>query len=120
MPPRFRHAAFAISLLMVSAACQAQAAARGDPERGKQAIEHYGCVSCHVIPGIDNPGSNVAPPLREIGTRSYIAGVLPNTFENMVRWLQDPPKVDPRTAMPNMGITEKDARDIAAYLYTLK
>ena len=50
--------------------------------------------------------------------RMYIAGVLPNTPENMLRWLQNPPAVDPLTAMPNLGVTEADARDMAGYLYT--
>jgi hypothetical protein len=50
----------------------------------------------------------------------YIGGVLPNTPENMLRWLQNPPAMDPLTAMPNMGVTEADARDMAGYLYTLR
>jgi cytochrome c1 len=46
--------------------------------------------------------------------------MLPNTPENLVRWLRDPQKLNPRTAMPDLGVTERDAQDIAAYLYTLK
>jgi cytochrome c len=91
----------------------------GDPARGKVAIEHYGCVACHTIQGIPNPGSNVGPPLERLAERVYIAGVLANTPENMVRWLRNPPEVDPRTVMPNMGISDSEAKDIAAYLYTL-
>lgn len=92
----------------------------GDVEQGKIAVQRYGCVACHVIPDIPNPGSNVGPPLARIANRAYIAGVLPNTPDNMIQWLQDPPAVDPRTAMPDMGVTEAQARDMAAYLYTLK
>jgi cytochrome c len=55
-----------------------------------------------------------------IAKRTYVGGILANTPDNMVRWLRDPPGVDPRTAMPNMGVTEADARDIAAFLYTLQ
>lgn len=101
------------------AAARAQLA-DGDPERGRTAIERHGCVSCHTIPGIGGPGSNVGPPLYKIATRAYIGGVLPNTPEAMVQWLQNPPAVDPRTAMPNMNIAATEARDIAAYLYTLE
>lgn len=93
--------------------------AGADPQRGKAAIRQYGCVACHVIPSIAGPASNVGPPLNEIARRAYIGGVLPNTPADMVRWLRDPPRVDPLTAMPDMGISEADAKDIAAYLYTL-
>jgi cytochrome c1 len=77
-------------------------------------------LRCHDIPGIRGPASDVGPPLDHIAHRAYIAGVLPNTPENMLRWLMNPPGVDPRTAMPNMGISEEQARDIAAYLATLE
>jgi len=90
-----------------------------DPVRGKAAIERYGCVACHAIPGIANPGSNVGPPLNRFAKRAYIGGVLPNVPAELVRWLRDPPQADPRTAMPDIGISEPDAKDIAAYLYTL-
>ena len=92
----------------------------GDAKRGEAAVERYGCAACHAIPGIANQGSNVGPPLHKLALRGYIGGVLPNTPADMVRWLQNPPAVDPRTAMPNLGISEAEAKDIAAYLYTLK
>jgi cytochrome c2 len=92
----------------------------GDPDRGQSAIRAYGCPSCHTIPGIRGRAANVGPPLARIATRIYIAGVLPNTPENMIRWLTDPPRVDSLTAMPNLGVTAASARDIAAYLYTLR
>ncbi len=92
----------------------------GDPERGKVTVQRYGCIACHTIPGIAGHGSNVGPPLDKMGLRAYVGGVLPNTPEDMVHWLQNPPAIDPRTAMPNLGISEAEARDIAAFLYTLK
>jgi mono/diheme cytochrome c family protein len=94
--------------------------ASGDPERGKTAISQYACTTCHHIPGIVGPYAPVGPPLERIATRDYIAGVLPNSAENMLRWLRVPQEVNPRTAMPNLGVTERDAADIAAYLYTLR
>lgn len=60
----------------------------------------------------------MGPPLAGIGGRAYIGGVLANTPANMVRWIVDPPRVDSLTAMPALGVTEGEARDIAAYLYT--
>ena len=94
--------------------------AGGDPRRGQAAIRQYGCGSCHTIPGIRGADGLVGPPLAGVGSRSYVAGVLTNTPENMVRWIQDPPSVDPKTAMPNLGVTHREAVDIAGYLYTLK
>jgi cytochrome c len=94
--------------------------AGGDAQRGTSAIARYGCTGCHTVPGVSGPGSNVGPPLAMIAKRTYVGGILANTPDNMVRWLRDPPGVDPRTAMPNMGVTEADARDIAAFLYTLQ
>ncbi len=94
--------------------------AGGNAERGRAAIQGHGCLACHTIPGIPGPDSNVGPPLNGIAKRAYIAGVLANIPESMVRWLRDPLEVDPRTAMPGTGLTEAEAKDIAAYLYTLE
>jgi cytochrome c oxidase assembly factor CtaG/cytochrome c2 len=92
----------------------------GNPHRGAEAIRRYGCQSCHSIPGIRGAMALVGPPLGGIASRSYIAGVLVNNPANMMTWIRNPPAVDDKTAMPNMGVTEKDARDISAYLYTLR
>lgn len=91
----------------------------GDPQRGKAAVERYGCIACHAMPGVTNQGSNVGPPLHKIARRAYLGGVVPNTPADMVRWLRNPPQLAPRTAMPNLGLSEAQAKDIAAYLYTL-
>ena len=94
--------------------------AQGDPERGRDAIRARGCGSCHAIPGITGATALVGPPLTRMAQRVYIAGVLPNTTENMVQWLLDPPAVDSLTAMPNLGLRRTEAHDIAAYLYSLR
>jgi cytochrome c len=96
------------------------AAAEGDAGEGKRLILGYGCGSCHGIPGIPGARGIVGPPLDHMGRRGYIAGVLANTPEAMTRWLRDPPAVDASTAMPAQGLSEAEARDIAAYLFTLK
>jgi cytochrome c2 len=92
----------------------------GDPERGRAMLRKYGCQSCHSIPGVVGANGLVGPPLGGVASRSYIAGVLPNTPENMMRWIQDPKGVDSLTAMPTLGVTDADARHITAYLYTLR
>lgn len=89
----------------------------GDPRAGAEAIVEYGCSACHVISGIRRATGRVGPKLPQIQQQIYIGGVLPNTPENMVRWIQDPQEHCPATAMPDLDVTQLDARDIAAYLY---
>jgi cytochrome c1 len=91
----------------------------GNPVRGRVAIERYGCGSCHAIPGVRGAVGTVGPPLDGMGQRGYIAGRLPNNGPNLERWLRDPQAVEPGTAMPDLDVTEDDARDIAAYLFIL-
>lgn len=92
----------------------------GNAAHGRTLITHYGCASCHTVPGVGGADGNVGPPLTRIGARTYIAGVLRNTPENMIRFLREPQHVLPRGDMPDMGVTAQDARDITAYLYTLR
>jgi cytochrome c len=92
----------------------------GEPSRGPDKIRKYGCYTCHTIGGVEGANGLVGPPLDGISRRVFIAGELPNTPENITRWIQHPRSVEPHTAMPEMGVTDSDSRDIAAYLYTLK
>lgn len=92
----------------------------GEAERGKVALHVYGCVACHRIPGVRGAVGEVGPPLDHWSLRSYIAGVSSNSVNNLVVWIQVPQAVAPGTAMPNLGVSEADARDIAAYLFTLR
>lgn len=92
----------------------------GDAEAGRRALSQYLCATCHRIPGVTGANKHVGPPLDGIGSRKYLAGVLTNTPENMIRWLQGPQQVDPLSAMPDLGVREQDARDMAAYLSTLR
>lgn len=89
-------------------------------ERGRRAIEQYGCVTCHAIPGVVGPNFPVGPPLAGVGSRVMLGGVLPNSPENMALWIRAPQAFAPLSAMPNLGLSERDARDIAAFLGTLK
>ena len=91
----------------------------GDARAGRDALQQYLCVTCHAIPGVPGAWNNVGPALDQMGERPYIAGVLPNTPANMERWLRSPGAVKPGTAMPDVGVSEQDARDIAAFLRTL-
>src|SRR5690349_10369474 len=115
-------------LLAVGAGCRGTnpevpavyAAGLGDVAHGRVLIEAYGCGVCHTIPGVRGARGTTASPLLWFAERSYIAGEVPNTPDNLVRWLRDPRDIEPRTAMPALGVTDEQARDIAAYLYTVR
>ena len=92
----------------------------GDAARGQRAISAYGCGACHVVPGVAGARGLVGPPLTSFAYRAYVAGSLPNTPPNLVRFLQTPQAIRPGSAMPNLDVAESDARDIAAYLYSLE
>jgi len=94
--------------------------ATGDAMRGSHLFAGYGCTGCHTIPGVEGAEGLIGPPLQRMARRGYVGGVVRNTPENLVRWIQDPPGVDPMTAMPNLRVKPEDARDMAAYLYTLR
>jgi len=85
---------------------------------GKALFLQKGCVACHTIEGVSS--GTVGPNLTHEGSKADIAGVLPNTPLDMVRWLQDPQGVKPGTAMPDFGVSERDARDMAAFLAGLR
>jgi len=89
-----------------------------DARRGQRALEQHGCASCHAIDGITGDASPVGPPLSGFARRERLPGGGPNTHEQRVRWLLDPSALHPGTAMPDLGLAEQDARDIAAFLAT--
>jgi cytochrome c2 len=91
----------------------------GKVAAGRIALMDYGCTTCHTIAGIADARGLVGPPLTQLASRVYVAGVLSNTPENLALWIEHPTQVNPRTAMPDLGVGEARARDIAAYLYTL-
>lgn len=92
----------------------------GHAKNGRNYMEAAGCGSCHLIPGVANARGMVGPSLEHFAQRSFIAGEVPNTTDNLVTWIVNPPSIEPRTAMPVLGVTPTQARDIAAYLYQLR
>jgi cytochrome c2 len=116
--------AFFVALIVNIPTRQPQVMARpvvpgGVAEMAPAAIGKYGCGSCHNIPGIDGANGTVGPLLAHFSERSLLAGELPNTPENLILWIQHPQQVHPGTDMPEMGVTDQDARNIAAYLYSI-
>jgi cytochrome c len=128
MSARFRSAA-ALAALALASACSTQAHVSdaqamqltrgGRAQAGRRWAENYGCGGCHVIPGVPGARGRVGPPLDNVTARLYIGGVTENKPDNLIAWIQDPQLIDSATAMPRVGVTQREARDIAAYLYTL-
>ena len=119
------HAHLALVVMLVTSACDRAddhlpQLAGGDAERGRAVIKKYGCNTCHTIAGVRGADGLVGPPLTGIAQRMYIGGVARNTPSNMVSWIENPKQFDSKTAMPNVGVSHRDAVDIASYLYTLK
>ena len=97
---------------------QAAAITGGDPQRGESLFIRYGCGSCHGLKHVPKATGAVGPPLDGIAVRAMLAGRLNNSPENLQRWIREPQRVSPGTAMPDLHVGERDARDIAAFLYT--
>lgn len=121
-----RHGLAAVLIAASVAACEraeplsSQSVAGGDPEIGRRLIADVGCGVCHRVPGVLGANGIVGPPLTQFAQRQYIGGVIPNHPANLVRWVREAPSMLPNTAMPDMPLSEAQARDIAAYLYTLR
>ena len=99
---------------------EAEAITGGDVSRGPAALGTYGCGACHTIPGLQGANATVGPPLERIAVRQYLGGHVINTPVSMITRIQHPQSVDPKNVMPDLGVTDQDARDIAAFLYTLR
>jgi cytochrome c2 len=115
--------AVAATIVLVTSGCGGGAVHRVEirgarPDAAPALIEAYGCGACHTISGITGADAHVGPSLVHLSQRATIAGVLPNTPENLVRWLMSPQQIAPGTIMPDLGVGEPEARDIAAYLYS--
>jgi cytochrome c len=123
VPGMFRRLSLAAGGLLLMAGCHEQPPRQvggGDPGEGRELLRAYGCVSCHVIPGVRGADGLVGPPLAHWSRRVYIAGHMPNTPENTIRWIMNPRQFREETAMPYLRVAESDARHMAAYLYTLR
>ncbi len=111
----------ALGLALVLGGCgsgsEAVSVPGAHPDSAPTVMKAFGCGSCHMIPGVRGANGRIGPNLAGIDDRWSIAGRLPNTPENLVRWIMHPQEVAPGTLMPDLGVPERQARDIAAYLY---
>jgi cytochrome c len=106
---------------VVPAPAAASAALAGDAKRGQQIAAQYSCNVCHIMPGVSGPQGSLGPSLVGLASRPAISNdTVQNTPENLARFIENPPALNPSSTMPAMGIPAQDARDLAAFVLTLK
>lgn len=116
----------ALLFVLLCAACTGREPSKpvavpgADAARGREALERFDCHVCHVIPGVTGTPGQVGPSLAHYARRTYLAGKFPGDPALLARWIMDPPALAPRTAMPATGVSEAEARDMAAYLLALR
>ncbi len=92
----------------------------GDPLRGKSLFAARGCGACHAVSGDRAATGVVGPPLGKLAPRAFVAGRQPNDPSHLIAWVQHPQTIEPGVGMPDAGLSDQEARDVAAYLYTLR
>lgn len=105
-----------LTLAMLLAGCSSSAARLNSQSDTANVMIRYGCPTCHVIPGVPGAVGKVGPSLEDLRQRSYLAGSLPNNPRNLQLWIMHPQQYRPGVAMPEMGVSARDAASIAAYL----
>jgi cytochrome c1 len=98
---------------------------QGDAERGRSLFmsssitQPSGCGTCHTVRGVPGASGVVGPNLTNVSLRPTLAGdTIQNTPENMMRWIMDPPATKPGALMPKLNVTDAQARDLTAFLYS--
>lgn len=106
-----------------AAAASSAAKVAGDVNNGKTLFTAKGCVACHVAQGIPGAVGTIGPNLNGLGDaakRPTLASGEPNTPANLRGWIKDPQAKKPGTAMPNLGLNDKESDDLTALLLSLK
>ncbi len=95
----------------------------GDVNAGKTLFTAKGCVACHVAAGVPGAVGTIGPSLNGLGDpakRPQLASGEPNTPANIRGWIKDPMSKKPGTAMPNLGLSDKESDDLTALLVSLR
>ena len=104
----------------VSQLASAQPPADSSAQHGHDVFMQRTCIMCHTISGTQ-AGSSVGPELTHIASRpSLAAGSLPNTRENLGRWILNPQLIKPGVRMPPNALAPADMNALLDYLETLK
>jgi cytochrome c len=115
-PPLLPLAGACLILMAGCKSVSAHRAAAADQHNAANLMIQYGCPTCHVIPDVPGAVGKVGPSLYALAQRSYLAGALPNTPQNLQQWVMHPQHFRPGTAMPEMGVTQQSSQTIAEFL----
>ncbi|HEX3928454.1 MAG TPA: cytochrome c [Gemmatimonadales bacterium] len=112
-----------VGLVLMAVACapsdRSPLVPGGSIAAGRAAVQQFSCGTCHAIRGVPGAVGQIGPPLTGIVHRTLIAGEIPNSPGNLAGWIRNPQAYEPRTAMPNLGVSDSAARDMVAFLYSL-
>lgn len=85
---------------------------------GQQVFEQNTCRNCHALAGVPAATATIAPDLSNLGDRQTLgAGVLPNSRENLVKWLNNPQIYKPGCYMPDFHLSPADVQALTEYLW---
>jgi cytochrome c oxidase subunit 2 len=88
--------------------------------RGRAAFFSESCADCHQIRGTSAHG-RVGPDLTHFASRTTIAaGEIPNTPDELRRWLRDPQHVKPGNKMPDVPLPDSEWQALQAYVESLR
>jgi cytochrome c oxidase subunit II len=95
--------------------------ATSDLAKQGEEIFKQSCISCHAVDA-NGPATGIAPNLSNFGDRDTVAGILPNTDENVKNWLKDPESVKPGNKMTDKydALADHELNALAEYLKGLK
>ncbi|MGN6496189.1 MAG: c-type cytochrome [Tsuneonella sp.] len=106
-------------ILLAFAPLAACGGGQGDGTALAKAVIASHCAMCHVVPGVREGRGRVGPSLAGIGERQVLAGKLPNTRANMLRWITNAQSVAPGSVMPDIPLSPREAGAVADYLAAL-
>ncbi|MEY3013698.1 MAG: cytochrome c oxidase subunit [Pseudomonadota bacterium] len=93
-------------------------------QQGKKVFSTKGCVACHSVRGVaelTQRSRSTGPDLTHVGSRtSIVANTLPNSVENLARWVKNPQEVKEAALMTNLNLTDEESTAVATYLFSLK
>jgi cytochrome c oxidase subunit 2 len=90
------------------------------PDRAlAKAVIARNCSGCHEVRGVSQAVGRVGPSLSRIGSQQVIAGRLPNSRRNLMRWVTHAQAIEPGGVMPDIPLSRRQAAAVADYLYSL-
>jgi cytochrome c2 len=112
-----------IAAFLVPTETRADSLYDSDATEGKRIFEAKGCATCHRFTGAGTLAAGPLPPGVDLGRGVRYAPDLRHARARLqtgtlVKWIRTPEAIEPKTAMPNLGLTDREARAVAAFVLT--